>query len=268
MQNSMKFKVSRIVTQDLNKANYAQGLKAFLQKNPTFKTEYLMTQGGFIDFKFSNFQDYPLSKFNGLIPIDIYKEAENHLNLFLANLGLNIFDYCEILTIGIDGKNDVGTTIELVAIVRNNMPIIWTGKSYPTSGEINHLMRIDNLDSHFVTINGERVAILGCHDLNIYSSRGRSKLINGSTKNQINQQYRKELEQFNPKIVLQHPHTTHHPLIWRNSWNNLLKANSAVTTYASGICYFDSKKSIKPSRNKLNSVLSLTKSIDCCDIII
>jgi hypothetical protein len=248
----MLYKISRIVTQDTNKKEYPNHLKNYLLRH-NLKTVYLITQGGFLDFDFNDEDD--LNK--------IYILAEKAYNQFVADVGLNIFKYCQVFTIGIDGKSK-NKTIELVAIVRDKQKIQWTGKSYPKSDEMNHLILIDNHQSHFVCHNEDRVLVMGCHDLNIYNPRGLSKLKPDTKKYSLNKKYRESIEKFKPTVVLHHPHTTVSPRTWGNAYKKLEYTIPTVNNYASGICYYHNDKE---KIRSLDLVLKETK-LDCNDIII
>lgn len=68
------------------------------------------------------------------------KEAKNRILAFKERLSVNIFDFCNTLTIGVDGSNCLGNIIEFVAIISKNKIsqdwiIEFTGKSYPVSGQ-------------------------------------------------------------------------------------------------------------------------------------
>lgn len=77
-----------------------------------------------------------------------------------------------ILALGGDLYSDAGHA-ELVAVVncRSGRIVGWTGKSYPTAGQASDLVHVTDLRSHLFELAGERVLILGCHDLNMFSAR-------------------------------------------------------------------------------------------------
>jgi hypothetical protein len=249
----MVHKISRIVTKTINKKQYVIYLKKYLLLN-NLKTVYLMTQGGFLEFEFDDSDNLD----------QIYQLAESAYNQFVSNLGLNIFDYCQLFTIGIDGKSKK-KTIELVAIVRDGQKIQWTGKSYPKNEEMKHLILIENYQSHLINHGQDKVLVMGCHDLNVYNPRGLSKLKPNSKKYYLSKNYRESIESFKPTVVLQHPHTTVSPRTWQNAYIKMKNTIPTVSSFASGICYYDKDANkIRP----LDQVLCKTKTDDCYDIII
>lgn len=124
------------------------------------------------------------------------------------------------------------------------------------------LIRIDDLKSHTKVINGNRVLVLGCHDLNIYSNRGYSKLKSDSPKSKIRQDFSKVVEDFHPEIVLHHPYKTIW-YTWSSSWKTIRKKNPSIRTYASGINYDIADKNTHCS---LDKVQETTKEGDVLEI--
>ena len=97
----------------------------------------------------------------------------------------------DFLTLGVDlndrsgkRKMDRGarqTHAELVAIVdvERGEPVRWTGKSYPTIWQSRALVQEVDLESHLFRCGTERVLILGCHDLNMFSPRAEANMTAG-----------------------------------------------------------------------------------------
>lgn len=79
----------------------------------------------------------------------------------------------DVIVFGIDVCSDpkTGPLAEL-AVVYHLANSVWhiTGKSFPR-GDQHRVIRVKDLRSHFVESSGERVLVLGCHDLNIFSPR-------------------------------------------------------------------------------------------------
>ena len=179
------------------------------------------------------------------------------------------------LTLGIDllrepdiwklRRKGMGVHIELVCVVdlQTGNPIHWTGKSYPTQYQENWLVQVVNLESHLFRCSRNRVLILGCHDLNMFSERSKSLAVRGSQKYKRISRMRKLATEFRPTIVLQHPHSTDSPRIWQTAWSgvrNLLANNAGALRYwASGIAYFNGHVKGK-KRAKLPDVLAGTRS--------
>ena len=107
----------------------------------------------------------------------LQKEANTVIVSFFESLNPATFkklkETSDYFTIGIDGFNPTNYKqhIELVAIynLHKEKVIRWTGKFYPTEGQKRNLIKINDLDTHFIELNNQRVVILGCHDLNAVS---------------------------------------------------------------------------------------------------
>jgi len=185
----------------------------------------------------------------------------NKLPIDITNKLSEIADY---FTIGIDGYNpNNGIHIELVGIydLKKHKIIHWTGKFYPTEQQKNKLIKIRDLNSHFIELNRQRVLILGCHDLNVYNPRGQKVANPNSWKKQTAEKFRHLCKEYNPEIILHHPHSTDTPNIWNNSWNAVKRELPSVKHFASGIKYYH-KNGV---RGKLKDVLEKTKKGDVVD---
>lgn len=139
-----------------------------------------------------------------------------------------------------------------------------TGKSYPTSGQRQSLVRISNLNSHFTKDhNNNRVMILGCHDLNMFSNRvilNPHNLLNESIQ-KILTNMAKTTTRYLPNIILHHPHVTESHHTWKLGWA-ALKLQYKPDHYASGIWCRD------PTDEQLKKILKYTSSENCHNIII
>lgn len=159
----------------------------------------------------------------------------------------------DVLTIGIDLLGHA----ELVAVYEfATRRVFWTGKSYPTSDQEPHLVQVVDLGTHLLEVAGERVLVLGCHDLNMFSPRGRASQARGGRRWNRCENMRDLARRFKPTIVLQHPHSTDSPNIWRTAWSGLVREFPGLKAWASGIAYFAWQG--RP-RGRLDSVLSATQ---------
>jgi hypothetical protein len=166
----------------------------------------------------------------------------------------------EAITIGVDieAKED-SRHAELVAFVRmeDGAIIRWTGKSYPTGFQENTLIHETNLGSHCLHFGGERVLILGCHDLNMFSPRGYANQDPDGKRRVRCERMRAIVARFRPTAILQHPHTTDSDRIWLLPWSALNKLYEAsLEDWASGICFYRRGG----SRRNLAQVLAATRS--------
>lgn len=164
------------------------------------------------------------------------------------------------LTLGVDlGSEDC--TAELVAVLDMGTGKIvgWTGKSYPAPRQEASLIQVADLESHCFRLRGERVLVLGCHDLNMFSPRAWANQSAGSPRRKRCAAMRRLVKDFKPTVVLQHPHYTDTPRTWRMPWKSLEKTYKP-TVWASGICHYRSPKGGPIREKKLSKVLDQTRS--------
>ncbi len=239
------------------------------------KTDYLITPGGSIIFKFPKNLFYKKFDINLVSQIDIkkiVKTAENCITETFENL-INKTTYETIkktinyITFGIDGYNFYQQAIELVAIfdVKQKKVIHWTGKFYPTESQKNNLIVYPDLDTHFIKLNNEKVMVLGCHDLKVFDNRAYTNAKEGGWKKTIATEFRKKAKNFAPEVVLHHPHTTDTYRIWNSSWATLEKILPSVKHYASAINYTNPSGEI---RGELEDVLKKTSKSDIFDFVL
>jgi len=241
------------------------------------KVRFLVTCGGFIQF------DWPKSIIeekigdnknpdNEIVESLIMKAKEavelvlnNHLYERLANLA----DY---ITLGVDSRKDkISTTlnyidqyhVELVCLVDvKKRKLYWSGKSYPTPNQEDYLIRIKDLSKHFFSLEDiGQVMILGCHDLTAFNPRAFNTA--KGWRKMLNKQFRQTAKIKQPKVVIQHPHTTDHISTWAASWNSLASEIPSIKVYASAGAYFRQEG----ERSEIEKVLEKTKNVDSIDFI-
>ena len=234
--------------------------------------EFILTPGGFLTFYFPNNLQYDL---------DIYKIEKQYITLLQKEANSVVKDFFDYLkpstfkklkevanyfTIGVDGFNYPANNqhIELVAVysLKKEKVINWTGKFYPTEGQKKDLIKINDLNTHFIELNNQKVVILGCHDLNVYSRRGQASANPNGWKKQLADRFKTLCEKFEPEIILQHPHTTDTPNIWNQAWRTIEKELPSVKHFASGIKYYNRNNVI---RSSIDKVLEKTKKGDVID---
>ena len=247
-------------------------LVKFISKAKNKHFDFVITPGGFLSFEFPyELEDYDTDIEN----IDkkqlklIQAKAEEKIAHFFSRLKNDDFqklkEIADYFTIGIDGSNETGSkSIELITIynLKEEKTIRWTGKFYPTEYQKRSLIKFNSLDSHFIELNDQKVMILGCHDLNVYSPRGQAMTKPGSYKRQVSEIFRSKCEKFKPDIILQHPHTTDTPNTWNAAWRKVEKDLPNVKHFASGIKYFNWDDE---ARDSLENVLEKTKKGDVVD---
>jgi hypothetical protein len=232
--------------------------------------EFIITPGGFLNFKFPDSLQHDLDIINAEEQniSQLQKSANNTIIDFFGYLQPTILkklkETADFFTIGIDGFNPTNyQSIELVAVydLKKEKVIRWTGKFYPTEGQKNDLIKINNLDTHFIELNNQKVLILGCHDLNVFSPRGQATANPNGWKKQLADRFKSSCKKFNPEIILQHPHTTDTPNIWNLAWRTVDKELPNVKHFASGIKYYNRNG----VRGDIGKVLEKTKKGDVID---
>lgn len=233
--------------------------------------EFILTPGGFLTFDFPDSLQYDdIAKAEEQSISQLQKEANNTINEFFSRLQPTTFkklkETADFFTIGIDGNSPINDQhIELVAIydLKKEKVVEWTGKFYPIDSQRKTLIKINNLDTHFVKLNNQRVLILGCHDLNVYNPRGQAAANPDGWKKQLADKFKALCKKFDPEIILQHPHTTDTPNIWNLAWGAIEKELPNVKHFASGINYSTGNE--KPCRGEISKVLEKTKKGDVMD---
>jgi len=232
--------------------------------------EFILTPGGFLTFDFPESLQHDLDIVNAEqhSVTFLQKEANSHIESFFDSLNPITFqslkETVDYFTIGIDGFNPTNNQhIELIAIydLKREKTIRWTGKFYPTERQKRYLIKINNLETHFIELNNQKVVILGCHDLNIFSPRGQAKANPNGWKKQLADKFKSSCKIYNPEIILQHPHTTDTPNIWNLAWRKVEVELPSVKHFASGIKYYNENG----VRGDIDSVLEKTKKGDVTD---
>jgi hypothetical protein len=165
------------------------------------------------------------------------------------------------ITVGVDVVGEAGLRgphMELVAVfdVEKNRVIRWTGKSFPTRSQETKLVQA-SLESHLLQAGDERVLVLGCNDLNLFSPRVKHNVRVDSPRGQMSRQMRAITGRFKPTLVLQHPHATDTPNIWRPTWVGIGRLFGSVQGWVSAIRYFNPRGG---ERKPLDKVLVQTRS--------
>lgn len=215
----------------------------------TDRVAFFVTPGAFLRFPWPD--HFPAPEDNLHPPertLALLKDAaQKYCEQFLdENLRAELACHADYLTIGIDSEdknNRKGYQVEFVALVdlKTNQ-YSWTGKSYPDTPQEHRLIRVSDLSTHFVQTPMGKVMVLGCHDLKLFSNRGRAAAgkVQGDTWRKV---AHKEIDllitQENPAIILQHPHTTDRYGSWYAEWNELASRCPYEVMYINtGLCYY------------------------------
>jgi len=252
-------KIARIVIKGkINETTRKKAVAQFCDENKDKRVNFLITSGGFLSFNLSRIERANLSSGNlSLREVEI--KAENAVVDFINKIEVvklrNVADY---FIIGVDSDDKKKSAIvQMIAVydLSERKIIHWTGKSYPTGYEWHSLEKYDDLRSHFLEIENESVAILGCHDLCIFHPR--SQPIGERAK--LKDDYLKASKKAKPTVVLHLPHFTDHHLTWCSSWNRLREELPSVKHYASGINYIGLNGDAPRKSSNIQKVLAVTK---------
>jgi hypothetical protein len=173
------------------------------------------------------------------------------------------------ITLGVDVyyEKPADTAAELVAVldVATGRIIRWTGKSFPRTDEEHDILHVP-IKTHFLRLAGERVLLLGCHDLNVWSGRSRANQDPNGRRRQRCDEMRALVQKFRPTIVLQHPHATDTPRTWTVAWAGIRRTFPNLKAWAAGIGWFHEKGG--EIRATLEEVCAHTKSANVSEVII
>jgi len=207
----------------------------------------------------------------------VVDKAEQFMRNFLTGDLIQIISRkADFVTFGVDIFDNVGICdyynrknlkkfekhVELVSTfdTKQQKFTCWTGKSYPYDDvQKNTLLYCRDIESHFQYFGQTPVLVLGCHDLNIFSSRSLKSSKPTTYKGKLIAEMQKKCDEFKPQMVLHHPHTTDSLLIWNKAWSGVRKFIPSVKMYSSGIHYQYIKDGVNyAQRQPLNKVLPAT----------
>ncbi len=142
-------------------------------------------------------------------------------DLMTADLRSRMRGLVDTLVVGVDlhpNGNDGEPHVETAFVVEtaSGRVLERTGKSYPTSGQQDGLIRNRELKSHFVDVDGDRVAVLVCHDLAAWNPRG--KAVRRGERADVGDGFEAAIERSHPTIVVHLPHTVATSKTWSTSW--------------------------------------------------
>lgn len=246
-------------------------LESICDKWPEGKrTIFLITCGGFIEFNWPDSLPeigdtrYPNEGAVNVLVNNARKCVETVLNQELRDMLKKRTNY---VTLGLDSHEELGNLrklhIELVFLVDlTNDQIYWTGKSYPTVDQVEGLIRIADLETHFLNLDVGEVMVLGCHDLTVFNPRAQAT--SKGWRKRVNERFRAIAKMEKPKYVLHHPHTTVKKRTWLQAWKGLESELTSVIAYAGAGRYHEPNQKY----DSLNEVLRCTKRGRTIDFIV
>lgn len=219
-------------------------LSDIIKKWPTgTHVEFLVTPGAFVRFPWPD--DFPPSADN-LHPskesVDALRNVAQKYcqDLIDDKMRHTLSELVDYLAIGIDSRDKERNTryeVEFIALVdlKTNL-YFWTGKSYPNNFQDSVLIRISDLSSHFMRLPTRKVLILGCHDLKMFSNRGRATA-KSDWRKKVHREIDILLKNEQPEIVLHHPHTTSFSGSWKPELNELVSRFPTINYVSAGLYY-------------------------------
>lgn len=239
---------------------------------------FFMTPGGFAHFKWP--QELAHIQFARQADDSVRDILRNHAQAYIEQmlppaLKNKLSQISHFMTVGIDSyaaetpenlNSGDGPHVELIAMLdltKKHLKLHWTGKFYPTPKQATRLIRNKDLDSHFLKICGFRVLLLGCHDLNVFSPRSISNA--EGERLTIIKDFRNRCHQFQPELILHHPHSTDSFRIWLLPFTNIQRLFGEHIQYASSGAYH--RWNYWKIRSPLDKVLNYTKKGNVLDIV-
>lgn len=222
------------------------------------KTRYLITAAGFLSFQWPT----------GVFPADPGRPSKSEIRLLKdAAVGeckklltplmrKRLAKVADYVSIGADSKcdDDKSRTVELVLLFDLRSSRSWiTGKSYPTGAQANRLVRLNDLSTHLVTVGRDKILLLGCHDLNMFSNRALKTCSSHGWRRKVINEMRDAAHRFAPTVVLQHPHYTHSPHSWGTALGGLNHLLPNIVFASAGRWCQPNKPTRRPLQNCLRA---------------
>jgi hypothetical protein len=238
------------------------------------KVDFLITPGAFLGFDLPHelLRDLDNKEPPMFVQARLFNLAEDVcMKLLDGELIKKLSNYTRYISLGVDSFK-IKVSLSYIKIKKPHAELVglydlkegifyWTGKSFPTVGQQKGLIRISDLNSHFMQTEFGKVMVLGCHDLSIYSPRGKATTKDIWRKN-IRSEFKKKAIEEKPEIVLHHPHNSDSSRTWTASWNELKRDLPSICLYAGAGKYFRSEGKQRSriekvlQKNKLGSILN------------
>jgi hypothetical protein len=202
------------------------------------KVDFLVLCGGFLQFRWPDrLRRWDIG--DNLNPsketVDLlYKEAEKCFRpVFDGRIRAKLRRFARCVTFGIDSHffrdSWWDPHVELVFALDLHTGEAWpTGKSYPNPRQQQGLVRIADLESHFIRACGRDVALLSCHDLSLFSPRSYHNA-RGWRRETI-ERFRQMARERKPEL-----------LIWHHAWRTPAQLRHHFRGYARGQGIFYAK---------------------------
>lgn len=219
--------------------------------------------GGFVEF------EWPEDSIEGRADFDaLVARAEFACKVMLTPaVRRSLRRVTKFLSLGMDawwGEDHWEPHAELVVLVDlDSNRYFWSGKCYPTQEQRRHLVSAP-VASHAIKVNGERILLLGCHDLTAFNPRAMATSKGAHRK--LGKAMRDLARQHKPTLVLQHPHVTDTARSWRSPWLWLAEDLPSVKQWL-GAGRYVGRGNRKP-RGEIDKVLRDTASEATVDVLV
>ena len=235
------------------------------------EADFLVLCGGFLQFRWPDrLRRWDIG--DNLNPsketVDLlYKEAEKCFRpVFDGRIRAKLRRFARCVTFGIDSHffrdSWWDPHVELVFALDLHTGEAWpTGKSYPNPGQQQGLVRIADLESHFIRACGRDVALLSCHDLSLFSPRSYHNA-RGWRRETI-ERFRQMAHERKPELLIWHPHRSDTPRTWIPGLGGMRKELPGISYISAGMYHNDGAI----PRASLESVLKHTKNVPALDLI-
>lgn len=167
------------------------------------------------------------------------------------------------LSLGIDlkapsGKVHVETSV--LYDTRSNEITGLTGKSYPTTGQQDALVRNPLSTNHVVDVASDRALTLVCHDLSVFNPRGRA--VRRGLRDRVGDEMERHIRSRKPTIALHQAHTVEGPATWTAAWNALRRQNEdSLGAWTTAFRYLGFN-GVRPKKPLSRTVLDRTRGGD------
>lgn len=197
----------------------------------------------------------------------LYKEAENCFRpVFDGRMRALLRRHARCVTFGVDSHFFASSWqdphAELVFALDLETGEAWaTGKSYPNPRQQYGLVRVPDLESHFIRACGREVMLLSCHDLNLFSPRSLHNA-RGWRRDSI-LRFRELTAERAPELLIWHPHKSDTPRTWIPGLGGLRKERPGIAYAGAGVYY----NGAAPPRSSLDSVRRHTAAAPMLDFV-
>ena len=127
------------------------------------------------------------------------------------------------------------------------------GKSYPTVGEVNAMVRDPNPRDHVVTLGSNPAAgLLVCHDLSAFNPRAISN--RRGARADAGERLIEAFKRGRPAVLLHHAHVTAKPGTWRLAWGSLRRRHPELAAWSTAFRWADLQDGNRPAQPRIGTM--------------